>query len=127
MSPWPVKAAAAQRCPSRIRSSCPSPRRSPARKPPAKASPAPIFSTTVQAQRWHVDPLLTPEPGHGVRVVLDDQMLGLGEQRAQLRRVVGTEHRQCLVGAQENDVAVPACRASTSVASADREAHSAGR
>ena len=61
----------------------------------------------VQAQCRHVDPLVTVEPGDRVRVVLDDQVLGLGEQRAQLRGVVGAEYRQRLVGAQENDIAVP--------------------
>ena len=81
-----------------------------------------------KAQRGHVDPLAALEAGDRVGVVLDNEVLGLGEERPQPRRILRSEHRERFVGANEDDVAAPNVapehlgRGPTSA-----RAHSAGR
>ena len=60
-----------------------------------------------KAQRGHVDPLATLKAGDRVGVILDNEVLGLGEERPQPRRILSSEHRERFVGANEDDVAAP--------------------
>ena len=81
-----------------------------------------------KAQRGHVDPLATLEAGDRVGVILDNEVLGLREQRPQPRRILSSEHRERFVGANEDDVAAPnVARRAPRPGPIERAPHSAGR